>query len=111
MLFRSGRIYHIFRDILCVIADTLNRFRHKQDIPRTISTALDILFVAKAIERIGDHAKNISEYVVYAANRRAVRHVSVEEIEREGAGDRRVGRLHVVAGDRLDIVGPLSQAG
>ena len=51
--------------------------------PRTISTALDILFVAKAIERIGDHAKNISEYVVYAANRRDVRHVTVEEIERE----------------------------
>ena len=38
--------------------------------PRTISTSLEILFVAKAIERIGDHAKNMSEYVVRSEERR-----------------------------------------
>ncbi|MDX8379309.1 MAG: phosphate signaling complex protein PhoU [Gallionella sp.] len=51
--------------------------------PRTISTSLEILFVAKAIERIGDHAKNISEYVIYMVKGRDVRHVSLDEIERE----------------------------
>ncbi|MDZ4201135.1 MAG: phosphate signaling complex protein PhoU [Gallionella sp.] len=51
--------------------------------PRTISNSLEILFVAKAIERIGDHAKNMSEYVVYMVKGRDVRHVTVDEIERE----------------------------
>ena len=51
--------------------------------PRTISTSLEILFVAKAIERIGDHAKNMSEYVIYMVKGRDVRHITVDEIERE----------------------------
>ena len=54
--------------------------------PRTISRSIDLLFVAKSIERIGDHAKNISEYVVYMVNGRDVRHIGLEGIEKEVAG-------------------------
>ena len=51
--------------------------------PRTISRSLELIFIAKAIERIGDHAKNISEYVVYMAMGRDVRHIGIEEMEKE----------------------------
>ena len=54
--------------------------------PRTITRSLDLLFIAKSIERIGDHAKNISEYVIYMAKGRDVRHIGLEAIEREVAG-------------------------
>ncbi len=49
--------------------------------PRTISPSLDLLFLAKAIERIGDHAKNIAESVIYIVKGEDVRHSSIEEIE------------------------------
>jgi phosphate transport system protein len=42
--------------------------------PRTISPSLDLLFLAKAIERIGDHAKNIAEYVIYVVEGKDIRH-------------------------------------
>ena len=53
--------------------------------PRTISSSLDLLFVARSIERIGDHAKNISEYVVYLVKGRDVRHIGLEAMEQEVA--------------------------
>ncbi len=49
--------------------------------PRTISASLDLLFVAKAIERIGDHAKNIAEFIIYVVKGADVRHATIEEIE------------------------------
>ncbi|MCY7317582.1 MAG: phosphate signaling complex protein PhoU [Ramlibacter sp.] len=49
--------------------------------PRTISSSLDLLFLAKAIERIGDHAKNIAEFIIYVVKGADVRHSSMEDIE------------------------------
>jgi phosphate transport system protein len=49
--------------------------------PRTISPSLDLLFVAKALERIGDHAKNIAELIIYIVKGADVRHIPIEEIE------------------------------
>ena len=49
--------------------------------PRTISSSLDLLFVAKAIERIGDHAKNIAEFIIYVVKGADVRHSPIESVE------------------------------
>lgn len=49
--------------------------------PRTISSGLDLLFVAKALERIGDHAKNIAELIIYIVKGEDIRHASIEHIE------------------------------
>jgi phosphate transport system protein len=51
--------------------------------PRLITRSLDVLFIAKSIERIGDHATNIAEYVVYLVKGRNVRHASIDAMERE----------------------------
>jgi phosphate transport system protein len=53
--------------------------------PRTISTSLHIVWVAKAFERIGDHAKNIAEQVIYIVKGRDVRHTPLAEVEREAS--------------------------
>jgi phosphate transport system protein len=49
--------------------------------PAVIPAAIDLLFVAKAVERIGDHAKNIAEVTIYVVNGTDVRHTSIEQIE------------------------------
>jgi phosphate transport system protein len=54
--------------------------------PRTISIALQVVWVAKALERVGDHAKNIAEYVIYIVKGRDVRHIPLAELQREALG-------------------------
>ena len=51
--------------------------------PRTISAALELLTIAKAFERIGDHSKNISEHVVYLVKGTDVRHTSIDNVRKE----------------------------
>ena len=49
--------------------------------PRTISASIDLVFVAKAIERVGDHAKNLAEVIIYVVKGTDVRHNSVDTVE------------------------------
>jgi phosphate transport system protein len=49
--------------------------------PRTISSSIDLIFVAKAIERVGDHAKNLAEVIIYVVKGMDVRHNSVADVE------------------------------
>ncbi|RDK01716.1 phosphate signaling complex protein PhoU [Paraburkholderia lacunae] len=58
---------------------------YMMDDARTISTGLDYLFIAKAIERIGDHATNIAESVVYVARGTDIRHEHRKQQERDGS--------------------------
>jgi phosphate transport system protein len=55
--------------------------------PRTITPALEVVFIAKSLERIGDHSKNISESVVQVVKGKDVRHATADQIRAEVAGE------------------------
>jgi phosphate transport system protein len=56
---------------------------HMMEDPRTISRAIDLVFVSKALERIGDHSKNMCEYVIYLVKGRDVRHLGPDRVAEE----------------------------
>jgi phosphate transport system protein len=59
--------------------------------PRKIRRTLDVMTTARALERIGDHAKNLCEYVVYMVLGKDIRHVSIEDVEKQVAELRAAG--------------------
>lgn len=53
--------------------------------PRNISSSIDLVFVAKALERVGDHAKNLAEQVIYVVKGLDVRHAPLSDIQQMNA--------------------------
>lgn len=72
---QDALVDHEFRAILRYLVSLM------MEDPRTISGSLEVLFIAKSVERMGDHAQNMAEYMVYLIKGRNARHVSVEELE------------------------------
>jgi len=64
-----------------------NLITYMMEDPRTISHAIDLIFIARSLERIGDHAKNMAERIIYLVRGTDVRHTGVKNAERQARGE------------------------
>lgn len=78
---RDKEVDQMFRGV------TRHLVTYMMEDPRTISAALDVIFIAKSVERIGDHAKNVARDVIYIAEGKDVRHPGSHEAGAEAAAE------------------------
>jgi len=68
ILARDEEVDRMFKGILREL------ITYMMEDPRTISQSIELIFIAKALERVGDHAKNVVEHVIYVVEGRDIRY-------------------------------------